>query len=458
MKRLFLICQLTYISICMIFKLIPVGQIHASASILTPHEKIEKTELAAAINLALQNHKMGLFEEALSQYETVIPHVNGQLASTLHSNAGVLYMNFKGDYEKAKTHFMQAVDAMPNNAQGHLNLAIVLTTKLQLHAQALKHCKLALQIDPTMHKALHLIGNILQSMGRPEQADFAFKQAATLASKVLASTSPTTVESSLLKWDVLRISQASIGDKFIGQHDSVDYTMTCISIRPLVFYVAQLLTPEECHHIRSRSEGMLERSFVMGGGKQADTGHTCSSQSSDAASVISGEASSSCESVYRSSYNAWLSPDEVLVSLQHRIAAVTGLPAAYLMQKSEELQVVKYERGGEFKVHHDSSAFHIRLMTTLVYLNDVPDDGGGGTWFPFSRVDDEGIPSTIEEAISQALELSVSVSESLPGLTQRPVAGSAVIFFNHLPSGQIDPTAGESFPPSLHLCFYMYCV
>ena len=62
------------------------------------------------------------------------------------------------------------------------------------------------------------------------------------------------------------------------------------------------------------------------------------------------------------------------------MAALTGLPRRFVRAHSEELQVVRYGRGGRFKAHHDSSAFHPRLLTALFYLNDVvldAADGGG---------------------------------------------------------------------------------
>ena len=54
--------------------------------------------------------------------------------------------------------------------------------------------------------------------------------------------------------------------------------------------------------------------------------------------------------------------------------------------------MVRYGRGQQFALHHDSSAaFQRRLLTLLVYLNDVDDQQDGGeTWFPFANNDDGG--------------------------------------------------------------------
>ena len=52
----------------------------------------------------------------------------------------------------------------------------------------------------------------------------------------------------------------------------------------------------------------------------------------------------------------------------------------------KDLQVVHYTEGGQFKVHHDSSSFHPRLLTSLFYLNSPSiSNGGGETWFPFAK-------------------------------------------------------------------------
>ena len=152
--------------------------------------------------------------------------------------------------------------------------------------------------------------------------------------------------------------------------------------------------------------------------------------------------------------------------------------AAALQLAAEELQVIRYEAGGQFKAHHDSSSFHPRVFTLLVYLNDFEGSGqgttGGGTWFPFSADGgndgaveinrDEDL--TVEQANSAALfffescknnseaaalrgdvagdgagakfEGTLEHSLLARGLVTAPVAGSAILFFNHLPSGELD--------------------
>lgn len=49
----------------------------------------DRNLLANSITEALQAHKEGRIEDALVKYEKLLPHLNGQLASTLHSNTGL---------------------------------------------------------------------------------------------------------------------------------------------------------------------------------------------------------------------------------------------------------------------------------------------------------------------------------------------------------------------------------
>ncbi len=134
-------------------------------------------------------------------------------------------------------------------------------------------------------------------------------------------------------------------------------------------------------------------------------------------------------------------------------------------------QVVRYPTGGYFHSHQDSSNFHKRLLTALIYIgNDDLSSGSddrledddylsGGTWFPFAskRVAPDGdtgdrvILHSVESAIQTANDIAKaresakstpSKSNPLPGLVVQPFIGKAVLFFNHVPeTGVIDPLA-----------------
>jgi len=87
----------------------------------------------------------------------------------------------------------------------------------------------------------------------------------------------------------------------------------------------------------------------------------------------------------RTSSNAWCvrecSMDDHIVAVVDRISNITGLP----QQNSEHIQLLKYEVGEFYQIHHDLIPHHVermqgpRILTAFLYLNDVA--AGGGTNF-----------------------------------------------------------------------------
>jgi tetratricopeptide (TPR) repeat protein len=380
--------------------------------------------------------------------------------------------NLLGDAEIAVERFQQAVEATPENAESHFNLAVTLNSKFSKHVLAIKHCRLAMKYEPNMHKAYHLMGNILQDIGKQEEAVRYFTLAERIASNLsLNDDEPSATESNSSStsavYQNLWIWTAQIGHTYIFERIGLDWQrrylqsetdilssssdkvrndvqtlnlleMRCISERPLLFEISQLLTNEECDHILSRAEPLLQSSHVMGEGAR-------SSSPSDTTSEP-----------YRRSANAWLSRDEVLIQMQSRVSLLSGLPFPYVQIMSEDLQVIKYDSNGQFKLHQDSSQFHPRLLTALVYLQDSDDDAatGGETWFPFApgskhRNENEDQLTSIDEALA-SIQSSLHEEERFPertperGAVVKPRKGKAVLFFNHLPDGRIDPAALHS--------------
>lgn len=383
------------------------------------------TSLGDDVNAALDLHKSGKLEEALVAYQAVVKLVPPQLATTLHSNIGAIYSTL-GQYESAGLAFGAAIETSPENAQAHFNLAVTLTSKLGQHAKALKHCSIAMRLNPSMHKAFHLMGNIMQGLGRPEQAVKYFEAAEEMAAGGRGATGDDLVKDKVENIFAALLVKSRIGDRFDVAVDGVDYSMQCLSERPLMFLAHNLLSPEECRHIVQAATPLMEASQVMGGKAEEMT------MSSN------GEAN---PGAYRTSENAWLPSrnDPVIRSLQLRLAGLFQVPIEKLEPKFEELQVVKYGTSGQFKFHHDSSAFNRRLFTALVYLNTLSRDQGGETYFPFApasaasnaRFDNITTEQSIEEAFLKG-----------DGLKIVPTQGSAVIFANHRgPSMSLDTSA-----------------
>lgn len=332
---------------------------------------------------------------------------------------------------------------------------------------AIKHCRLAMKYDPNMYKAYHLMGNILQDIDKPEEAVKYFTLAERIANagSIEANNSasepnpttlsPSTAYQNLWIWGA-RInhtyvfkrnndiweSQIILPDEQPQSHTCISESfdvleMKCLSERPLIFEVPQLLSYGECDHILTRAGPLLKSSHVMGEGAHSYTKDSSGSEP------------------YRRSMNAWLSRDDVLAQMQSRVAVLTGIPKSYVQIMSEDLQVIKYDMEGQFKLHQDSSQFHPRLLTALVYLQDS--DGqfaGGETWFPFapgSRDQDENNSNleTIDQAIDSIqdiLEEEQQFPSQIPrkGLTFSPSKGKAILFFNHLPDGRVDTLALHS--------------
>lgn len=264
------------------------------------------SSLAEEVQLAVKYHKEGELSEAIRAYEHVIPRLSGAIKASLCGNVGALHMN-NGDYESAKRHFLTSIEADPDNASMHFNLAVLLTSKLGQHGKAIRHCGIALNLDPSNHKVLHLMGNILQNIGRPDEAEQYFIAAESMALQaqgVSADDEATGASGggASAAMASLRMFSSKVGDRVSAVVEGRDYVMECISESPLLWVVHDLLTEEECDRIMTRSASLLERSYVMGGG---------------AAELVPSDP-------YRSSHNAWLPPDDLLASLQLRLSQVRG--------------------------------------------------------------------------------------------------------------------------------------
>ena len=270
------------------------------------------------------------------------------------------YIQYNIDNEKAKTHFTKAVTLTPDNAQYNYNLAIYLTSKENNHKQALIYTKKAIKLNPNDYRFYHLLGNILQSIGHNSEAEPYFLKAENLAieqqlqqqqnSNTDTNTNNANISNNKQHITLDRIatlSKVSIGQTVEQEVDGEVYTMTCLSQRPLVFKVYNMLSSTDCEHIINRSIPLLERSYVMGKSATTTTATTDTDISGESLSLTEDttklantkSSGASSGSSYRDSYSTWLGPDQVTRPLQQRIAALTGLPLPYILQKAEDLQV-----------------------------------------------------------------------------------------------------------------------
>jgi prolyl 4-hydroxylase len=153
----------------------------------------------------------------------------------------------------------------------------------------------------------------------------------------------------------------------------------------------------------------------------ADLGYVRSTETGD--QDESGQQSSEV-SRRRTSTNAWCDTEEcnahpVMLNLYERITNLTQVPSDH----SEPLQLLRYEVGQFYKVHHDYVDIEVqrqqgvRIFTFFFYLNTMEEHGGGGTRFP------------------------------LLNLTVHPVRGRALLWpnvLNHAPNLPDDRTAHQA--------------
>jgi prolyl 4-hydroxylase len=142
------------------------------------------------------------------------------------------------------------------------------------------------------------------------------------------------------------------------------------SLPPWVVTFENFLTDEEC-------EALIQLGYKYGYKRSEDVG----------AKQFDGS-HAGVQSEKRTSENAWCSEfhgcrkEEVPARIHERMAAVMGIPP----QNSEDLQLLKYEKGQFYKTHHDFIPHQVdrhcgpRILTFFLYLNDV--EAGGGTNFP----------------------------------------------------------------------------
>ena len=381
--------------------------------------------LVVKVQDALKTHASGDFDGALVLYDLLIddPSLFGKLsasasASILNNAGGIRYG--KGDALGALPYFEKATLVDSTHAESLVNLAVLLSEDMGKHEEALKLARDALKLRPTHTKTHHLLGNILQRLGHLPEAHLRFKTAETLAREE----NQREQDDGNLEDDVenQKTLYKRYAPHYVGYtQNSGDFVLETVSVVPPVFRMRSFLTQSERNTIIESAKPAMETSRTI-----ADSdGNTYEP---------------------RISSTAWLPTmgDEVLDAITKRAAGILDLNAATIFLSSERLQVLKYEKGGYFDVHHESTAFLNRFATLIYYLDGPGYGNGGETVFPFGpdgagweRHSEQG---TDEEKIkSSGILLQGNITKACGmGVKTSPIPGDAILFYNFLENDDID--------------------
>jgi prolyl 4-hydroxylase len=216
------------------------------------------------------------------------------------------------------------------------------------------------------------------------------------------------------------VEATSINEGISIDHIQQRYTLEVQSVTPRVFKIENFLSKLECDSlIRIAIQNGLKASTVYAGGEGYNPRHHR-------------------DVTTRSSTNTWLTRDHhinLTDTIYRRAAQVMRIDEASFGHKApiddsvddakyhsiaESLQVVRYKVDEEYSPHHDwvlpsqlNRYQPTRFATLLIYLND--DFEGGHTVFP--------------RAVNKQYHNGVQI---------KPQKGTAVLFYNLLPDGNVD--------------------
>lgn len=239
-----------------------------------------------------------------------------------------------------------------------------------------------------------------------------------------------------------KLQQLDCGDSLQGYRPVIvddgsivrhDFVVDRVSMGPSVFILRKFCTYEECERIQNSAK----------------------TSEMEVAQTFSGQD----ETVKRKECDVtWMNNSRlngVISSLAHAAGNILLSDAVKFSPGAgcEDLQVLRYGKTGEYKLHHDS---YDRVLTVLYYLN-----GSGETWFPFgskSRNTDSSSrdiatkPRNREEAMEMAARLTPGENGLLVSCDNVRIAddsdvfisatqGDAIAFFNYFidESGKAQP-------------------
>ncbi|CAE8626381.1 unnamed protein product [Polarella glacialis] len=136
----------------------------------------------------------------------------------------------------------------------------------------------------------------------------------------------------------------------------------------------------------------------------------------------------------RTSYSCMLrsSQTDLVRDVEFRLAQLAGIQVDYL----ERLNMVRYEPGQLFNRHHDG---RFRPKTVFVYLNDLPENAGGETFFPnlgIKFVPRKGCAVMWSNVLGPGVDDERTIHQGLPPRTG--IKFGVNCFFNDKPIKQME--------------------
>jgi protein O-GlcNAc transferase len=142
------------------------------------NEKISESNVKCFIQIAVQKHQSGEFDEAESLYKQIL-QLELELENEYHpiasSNLGSIFEQ-QGKLDAALECYQQALRANPNYAEAHYNLGNVRKKQGKLQAASDSYQQ-ALKIQPEIAEAHNNLGTVFQKQGKLEAAVQSYQQA-----------------------------------------------------------------------------------------------------------------------------------------------------------------------------------------------------------------------------------------------------------------------------------------
>ena len=210
-----------------------------------------------------------------------------------------------------------------------------------------------------------------------------------------------------------------------GEPETSKQWIEQIATAPRAYVWHGFMSPEECDHVIAAAEPLMERS-----------------------GVVDSKTGAPAVDPIRTSYGAFLpiAHDEVVARIETRAAEWAMVPVTH----QEQLHVLRYAEGQQYKDHHDAFDATVqekiafdngrqRLATVLMYLSDV--DEGGETVFPHPSAAWSG---TADRTGGEDGGWSACASR---GPAVKPKKGDALLFYDLTLKGDLDDAATHAGCP-----------